>query len=236
MHRTLLILAPLTLALMLAPATMHAQAPVVLVCQDGTTQPGSSKVACAEHQGMDWKATKAWSEMRAGRYMTRDTVVCTDGQAKPASANACSAHGGVDSVSTLASLRRRAKARRFVRPSDSTATPSGYQGGDQAMDTTADGNQSGADSTKWGHAVNRNPQDQNPPGYRGMERPANLPSGSGTADSSAPADATSRTNQRRRQDSLGGQNQNPPGYRGMERPVPGGDSAGVSDSASTQGR
>jgi hypothetical protein len=161
MHRTLLGVAPLVLALLLVPAPAHAQAPVVLVCQDGTTQPGSSKVACADHQGMDWDATKVWSEMRAGRYMTRDTVVCTDGQAKPASTGACSAHGGIDSVSTLASLRRRAKARRYVRPSEATA-----------------------DSTKWGHAVNRNPRDQNPPGYRGMERPVGGDS-AGASDSAS---------------------------------------------------
>jgi hypothetical protein len=36
---------------------------------------------------------------------------------------------------------------------------------------------------------------------------------------SAPADATSRINQRARQDSMGSPDQNPPGYRGMERPA-----------------
>ena len=202
MHRTLLGIAALVGAVALTPVPAAAQAPVVLVCQDGTTQPGSSRVACRDHQGMDWDATKMWSEMRAGRYMTRDTVVCTDGQAKPASSSACSAHGGVDSVSTLASLRRRAKARRFVRASDSTATPAGYHGGDQVMDTTAADSSGRSDSTKWGYPVNRSAQDQNPPGYRGMERPKNLSdSASAAADSSAPADATSRINQRRRQDS-----------------------------------
>jgi hypothetical protein len=80
---------------------------------------------------------------------------------------------------------------------------------------------------------------QNPPGYRGMERPVNvLPSDSGArADSSAPADATSRINQRRRQRSMGHAGQNPPGYRGMERPV-GGDSATAQrgDSSGQQAR
>jgi hypothetical protein len=226
MHRTLLGTTALLAALAFGAAPAAAQAPVVLVCNDGTTQPGSSRVACGDHQGMDWDATRVWSEMRAGRYMTRDTVVCSDGQAKPAAATACSAHGGVDSASTLASLRRRAQARRFVQPTDSAAAPAGYRGGDQAADTAAQG----SDSTRWGYHVDRAPQHQNPPGYRGLERPKNLPAAS-QADSSAPADATSRINQRQRQDSLGGRDQNPPGYRGMERPAPSRDSAGLADSA-----
>jgi len=89
-----------------------------------------------------------------------------------------------------------------------------------------------SDSTKWGYAVDSSSKNQNPAGYRGMERPTNLLPDSGTArDSSAPADATSRINQRERQDSLGGQSQNPPGYRGMERPTPEDSSA---DSTSRQ--
>jgi hypothetical protein len=79
------------------------------------------------------------------------------------------------------------------------------------------------DSTKWGYKVDSSSTNQNPPGYRGMERPANaLPADSGSgakADTTAPADATSRINQRARQDSSSGAGQNPPGYRGMERPA-----------------
>jgi len=79
------------------------------------------------------------------------------------------------------------------------------------------------DSTKWGYKVDSSSKNQNPPGYRGMERPANaLPADSGSgakADTTAPADATSRINQRARQDSSSGTGQNPPGYRGMERPA-----------------
>jgi len=71
--------------------------------------------------------------------------------------------------------------------------------------------------------VDSSSKNQNPPGYRGMERPANaLPADSGSgakADTTAPADATSRINQRARQDSSSGTGQNPPGYRGMERPA-----------------
>jgi hypothetical protein len=145
-------------ALMLAPPTLEAQAPVVLVCQDGSTQPGSSKVACADHQGMDWEATKAWSEMRAGRFASRDSVVCIDGQRVAASKRACSGQGGVDSVSTLAAVRRRAQANRQAQVQRATSE--------------AAGDSMGTDSTKWGYPVNRNPDAQNPPGYRGMERPA----------------------------------------------------------------
>ncbi|HKP49653.1 MAG TPA: hypothetical protein VJU17_06520 [Gemmatimonadales bacterium] len=88
------------------------------------------------------------------------------------------------------------------------------------------GHQKGAvsqDSTKWGYKVDSSSKNQNPPGYRGMERPANvLPADSGSgakADTTAPADATSRINQRARQDSSSVTGQNPPGYRGMERPA-----------------
>ena len=76
-----------------------------------------------------------------------------------------------------------------------------------------------------------------------MERPTNVfpPDSSASGDSAAPADATSRVNQMRRQDSLDrGNQQNPPGYRGMERPAAldsaSGDSMGrAADSASTPG-
>jgi hypothetical protein len=86
---------------------------------------------------------------------------------------------------------------------------------------TAARDSSAQDSTKWGYKVDRKSEDQNPPGYRGMERPSNvLPPDSARNDSGAPADATSRVNQMERQDSLPqGAHQNPPGYRGMERPA-----------------
>lgn len=107
--------------LMVLPAALEAQVPVVLVCQDGTTQPGSSRVGCGDHGGMDWEATRVWSEMRAGQYAAADTVVCTDGQNRAAGPRACADHGGVDSVSTYrrdqepgegASLRRPSRSER----------------------------------------------------------------------------------------------------------------------------
>jgi hypothetical protein len=55
------------------------------------------------------------------------------------------------------------------------------------------------------------------------------------SDSSAPANATSRINQRERQDSLNQPGQNPPGYRGMERPA-GLDSAAATAQDSTGGK
>ena len=151
----------------LAPSALEAQAPVVLVCQDGTTQPGSSRVACADHQGMDWDATRNWTEMRAGHYAEADSVVCTDGQRQAAARNACRRHGGVDSVSTIAAVRRRAKAGRYESRGEASADPMRK------------------DSTKWGYPVNRNPREQNPPGYRGMERPAGLNGDSAAMDSSS---------------------------------------------------
>lgn len=170
-------------ALFLGPPTLEAQAPVVLVCQDGTTQPGSSKVACADHKGMDWEATKNWTEMRAGHFAEADSVVCTDGQRESAMRNACRQHGGVDSVSTMAAVRRRAKAERY------------------GEENRAEAASNSADSTKWGHPVNRDPAEQNPPGYRGMERPANgdstaMDSSSAQRGSSAvPADTSAGTHQ-----------------------------------------
>jgi hypothetical protein len=75
-----------------------------------------------------------------------------------------------------------------------------------------------ADSTQWGRPTDQEAEVQNPPGYRGMERPVNVfpPD---TADTSSAGNATSRTSQLKRQDSISSENQNPPGYRGMERPV-----------------
>ncbi|HJR17633.1 MAG TPA: hypothetical protein VJ808_12325 [Gemmatimonadales bacterium] len=74
---------------------------------------------------------------------------------------------------------------------------------------------------------------QNPPGYRGMERDTTIfpPQD----DSVASGDATSRTSQEARQDSLeGAEGQNPPGYRGMERPA-GLDSAQMDSTQSDTG-
>lgn len=194
-------------AVLVAPAPLHAQVPVVLVCQDGSTQPGPAKVGCKDHRGVDWNTTNTWTKMRAGRYAVTDTVVCTDGQAAAAGAKACASNGGVDSVSTVAAVRRRAKAGRYV-PSPQTAQ--------KGADTTK------ADSTKWGYRTDRQPGVQNPPGYRGMERPVNVfPADSAAkADSQASGTATSRINQMRRQGSADAKpHQNPPGYRGMERPA-----------------
>lgn len=108
-----------------------------------------------------------------------------------------------------------------------TALAIGAPGSVAAQDTTAQqdtmqsaarSDTTGTDSTRWGYDVERNAGAQNPPGYRGMERPAGIIDSAGP-DSVAQADATSRTSQLQRQDSLGQPNQNPPGYRGMERPV-----------------
>ena len=125
---------------LLVPAAASAQVPAVLVCQDGSTQPGPTRTACDNHGKVDWQATKAWSEMRAGHFATRDTVVCMDGQAAAASRTACASNGGVDSVSTLAAIRRRAKAERFASPDTGAAaadTTHGYKAGASQADTSA---------------------------------------------------------------------------------------------------
>jgi hypothetical protein len=215
------------LSLMLLPGTLQAQVPVVLICEDGTTQPGSSRVACGDHGGMDWEATRAWSEMRAGHYAAADTVVCIDGQARAAARNACKDHGGVDSASTVAAVKRRAQARRFAdRPpqaEERTTSQGGTAGAAGTQQDTASARtpRTGEDSLKWGYPENRNPEVQNPPGYRGMERAIDAFPADTTPESSgdAPEDATTRVQQMQRQDSIEtAPHQNPPGYRGMERP------------------
>jgi hypothetical protein len=75
-------------------------------------------------------------------------------------------------------------------------------------------------------------QVQNPPGYRGMERPANVfPADSAAQDTAAGAvedRVTGTYDDSTRQDTAQGR-QNPAGYRGMERPV--GDSTVAGDTA-----
>ena len=127
-------------AVMLVPATASAQMPVVLVCQDGSTQPGPSQVACKNHGDVDWNTTNAWTKMRAGQFASTDTVACKDGQAAAASATACDSHGGVDSVSTLAAIKRRQQANRYARPDSGKVgadTTRGYQPGATGADTAA---------------------------------------------------------------------------------------------------
>lgn len=191
-------------AVLVAPPTLQAQVPAVLVCEDGSTQPGPTREACKDYGGVDWTTTNVWAKMRAGKYAATDTVVCMNGQAAAAGTNACARHGGVDSVSTLAAVKRRAKAGRYASPERASAT----------ADTAA------ADSTRWGYHTDSTPEVQNPPGYRGMERPVGVSRPDSGADSAAAADATSRVNQARRQGSSETDpEKNPPGYRGMERPA-----------------
>jgi hypothetical protein len=213
-------------ALMVLPAALQAQVPVVLVCQDGSTQPGSSRVGCGDHGGMDWEATRVWSEMRAGHYAPADTVVCTDGQNRAAGARACADHGGVDSVSTLAAVKSRAQARRYGDHRDAvnerTSSQGGTVTGGERDTASAQSRRAGTDSTKWGYPVDKDPEVQNPPGYRGMERAIETfpPDSTREGDSTASASATSRAKQMQRQDSVkSSARQNPPGYRGMERPA-----------------
>lgn len=191
-------------AVLAIPPTVHAQVPVVLVCQDGSTRPGSSRDACKNQDGIDWRATERWWNMRAGRYASGDTVMCKDGQPAAAAAKACASQRGLDTASTIAAIQRQTKAGKDKAPSDRAA------GADRAK----------TDSTKWGYPTDREADVQNPAGYRGMERPADLvDADSAAGDSVARGNATSRINQRERQDSLAKPDQNPPGYRGMERPA-----------------
>ncbi|HEX6106277.1 MAG TPA: hypothetical protein VFZ26_11885 [Gemmatimonadales bacterium] len=85
----------------------------------------------------------------------------------------------------------------------------------------------GQDSTHWGYQTDSNPSAQNPPGYRGMERPVNVfpaDSGQDTTKGHVEGRVTGAYQDSAWQDTSGAQ-QNPPGYRGMERPVGGDTSA-----------
>lgn len=141
-------------AVLLVPVTASAQMPVVLVCQDGSTQPGPSQVACKSHGDVDWTTTNAWTKMRAGQFAATDTVACMDGQAAAASATACDSHGGVDSVSTLAAVKRRAQAHRYAKPDTGNMTMDsthGYKAGATGSDTSSGANgRSTTDSSAMG--------------------------------------------------------------------------------------
>jgi hypothetical protein len=79
---------------------------------------------------------------------------------------------------------------------------------------------SGTDSTKWGRETESDPDVQNPPGYRGMERDTTQVPPGAAPSAETP---TSRTEQDKRQADESG-TENPPGYRGMEQPAEGADS------------
>jgi hypothetical protein len=147
---------------------------------------------------------------------------------------ACAFSVGVTALYGQDTAATRSDSTSMRRDTSSTAMPSqhAHRGMRSTSDTTMrhtgrrhwrnrNRSTAGADSaTKWGYPVDSSGKAQNPPGYRGMERPAALPADSSAkSDSSAPADATSRINQRKRQDSSSAPGQNPPGYRGMERPA-----------------
>lgn len=88
----------------------------------------------------------------------------------------------------------------------------------QAQDTTR---QAQGDTSQWGYPTDTSGV-QNPPGYRGMERPTNVFPPDTAGDTTEQADVGDRvtgTYQDSAWDDTTGAKQNPPGYRGMERPV-----------------
>jgi hypothetical protein len=91
---------------------------------------------------------------------------------------------------------------------------SAYQGA-AGVDTSAQGKP----DSMWGYKVDTTAA-QNPPGYRGMERPSNVVPDSGIPQDTAHVKGrvTGVYSDSSWNDSTGAE-QNPPGYRGMERPV-----------------
>ncbi|HET7598729.1 MAG TPA: hypothetical protein VFK09_00460 [Gemmatimonadales bacterium] len=98
--------------------------------------------------------------------------------------------GAVDTAGYSGVERDTSHQTRSAQDTSRTATT--------GQDTTRAGN----DSTKWGYPVDTTGA-QNPPGYRGMERPEALDSAQrATGDTTYQSNPTSRTSQRERQDSL----------------------------------
>lgn len=113
-----------------------------------------------------------------------------------------------------------------------TAWAQETQTGDTAAQTTAQ------DSSKWGHETSDNPDVQNPPGYRGMERPVNVFPPDSARDTLTPGqveDQVTGTYEDSAWQDTTGAVQNPAGYRGMERPV-GGDTQSDTTSSDTASR
>lgn len=120
--------------------------------------------------------------------------------------------------------------------------PAGYRGMGRSPDDSANADTTRAgkskstkkaartsgDSTKWGYPIDSTADAQNPPGYRGMERPAGLPDSAGAGRTGDVEDRVTGTYDDSTWQDTSGAAQNPAGYRGMERPA--GDSA-VTDSA-----
>jgi hypothetical protein len=110
--RHLLFWPALVVAALLAPATLHAQNPVQLVCKDGSSAPGPDPSACAGHGGVDQAATQAAVKARSGAAMDSATmVVCKDGSAAKPGPTACRNQGGIDSVATRAALQERSRGQ-----------------------------------------------------------------------------------------------------------------------------
>lgn len=91
---------------------------------------------------------------------------------------------------------------------------SAYQGA-AGVDTSAQGKP----DSMWGYKVDTNAA-QNPPGYRGMERPSNVVPDSGIKqDTEHVKGRVTGVYSDSSWNDTSGVKQNPPGYRGMERPV-----------------
>ena len=135
------------------------------------------------------------------------------------------AEGGQVSTGAPAGQSRDPNGFRWTEPSDfanaGQTPPVGATDAVQPKQQNQPNEQNqagqGTDSTKWGRQVDTSGV-QNPPGYRGLERPAGVDSAMKAGDTSAVGDETSRTEQMKRQQQ-DDPDQNPPGYRGMEKPV-----------------
>ncbi len=107
-------------------------------------------------------------------------------------------------------------AQETQRTADTTAQQ------DTTMTQQAQTDTTGQDTTRWGRETNADPEVQNPPGYRGMERPVNVFPPDSARDSATAGRvedrATGTYDDSTWQDTSAAR-QNPAGYRGMERPV-----------------
>jgi hypothetical protein len=93
---------------------------------------------------------------------------------------------------------------------------------DTSTTAAAQGDSAARDSPRWGRSANSDPQVQNPPGYRGMERPVNVfppKDGQDTSTAGAVEDRATGTYDDSAWNDTSAARQNPAGYRGMERAV-----------------
>ena len=137
------------------------------------------------------------------------------GMERPAGLDSAAAAG--EAVTQQKAQKKADKSKKANKSKKATSEKTGARKDSKAGQAGTDSLQQ--DSTKWGRQVDRDPEVQNPPGYRGMERPANLPDSANArnTDPGAVEDRVTGTFDDTTWQDTTGTAQNPAGYRGMGR-------------------